>query len=298
MMNGVNEIISRIKALPPLSPHTVRIMDLASRPDYRIRDLADLIMLDVTLSALCLRAANSARFGLRRPVDTIEQAVAYLGSREVLRLAIQEGMPSLTDTPLTGYRGEDGEYWAHSLRTAIASAAVARLLFPGESPGAVYAAGLLHDMGKAVLSEFLSRRSPQVSEGLSRGAADFLDLERELLAIDHAGAGALAAERWGLPAPLTAAVRWHHEPAGSPGPYRNLCCAVHIGDLLAMLGGCGTGCDTLAYRVDPSAHTLLGPHAEHLPRLMLDIETEFSAAHRRLGALRGASDNENHPDRR
>lgn len=298
MMNGIEEIVARIETLPPVSPHTIQIVQMATRADYRIRDLAELIMTDMTLSAACLRAVNGARFGLRRPVDTIEQAVAYLGSREVLGIAIREGMPESMDAPLDGYRDEGGAYWAHSLRTAVASAAVARLLFPGEIPGSVYAAGLFHDMGKAVISLFLAHRPESVRERLANGSTDFLDLERSLLSIDHAGAGALLAARWQLPEFIVTAVRHHHDPGNAPEQYRKLCFAVHLGDILAMLGGYGTGCDTLSYGVDAGARALLKPQADHLPRLMLDIETEYTAARERLGALTGANNGEKDSDRR
>lgn len=291
MKTELKQIVNRIDTLPPVSPHTIRIMRLASDPDYRIQDLAELVTLDLTLSAACLRMVNSASFGLRRPITTIAQAVAYLGSREVLSLAVTGGFQGVLDAPLAGYGAESGDLWAHSLRTAIASARVAELIFPREQADVIYTAGLLHDIGKAVLSEFLSVRVEAVREGiLDEHPADFTSLERNLLNLDHTEAGEMLADRWKLPESIREVIRYHHTPGIAPQPVRNLCLAVHLGDILAMLGGTGTGFDTLTYHIDPLAAEVLKHHDDRMAKLMLDIDSEFTRAQEKMRAISGEKD--------
>jgi putative nucleotidyltransferase with HDIG domain len=291
MKKELVHIMKCIETLPPVSPHTLRIMQLAANPRFNIRDLTALVTLDLTLAATCLKLVNSACFGLRNPVVSIEKAVVYLGSRGILDLAASGGLSGVMGAPLEGYCGETGDLWAHSLRTAIASVHASALLLPGEPADAVYTAGLLHDIGKAVLSGFLSEHSGTLREYMvGNQSSDFATLEKTLLSLDHAEAGALLAEKWKLPESIGAVIRYHHTPGMAPEPYRNLCLAVHIGDILAMLGGCGTGCDTLSYRLDPLAEEILTLHGNRLEKMMLDIDGEFTRAQERMRTASGEKD--------
>jgi hypothetical protein len=65
-----------------------------------------------------------------------------------------------------------------------------------------------------------------------------------------------------------------------------------------MLGGHGTGCDTLAYRIDPAAQDYFKKIGNALPRLMLEIETEYTSARERLREITGDDDGETDSDRR
>ncbi len=284
----LKRILERIETLPPISPHTLRIMQFAADPRFRIRDLADLVAQDVNLAATCLKLVNSACFGLRAPVSSIEKAVVYLGSRGILDLAASGGLSGVMSAPLEGYSGEPGDLWGHSLRTAIASVLAAGVVFPNEPAEAVYTAGLVHDIGKAVLSIFLSEHTGALRENL-RGdsTCDFAALEKSLLSVDHTEAGDLLAGKWNLPPGIRSVIRWHHLPSAAPEPHRNLCLIVHIGDILAMMGGFGTGCDTLTYRIDPLAQEVFRSRGDRLAALLLDIDTEFNRAQEKLCAASG-----------
>lgn len=280
-----------IETLPPVSPYTVRITRQASDPKCSARELAMLVSLDMSLSAACLKMVNSTAFGLRKQVSSIEQAVAFLGSREIMNMAISGGLRNVFDRPLKGYFGDSGDLWAHSLRTAVASSLAADALFPGGRLEAAYTAGLLHDIGKVVLSEFLGVCSGEVVTVLEgTREEDFPLIEKRFLRMDHAEAGALLARQWNFPAPIEAVIRNHHTPGEAPEAYRALCLAVHIGDILSMLGGYGTGCDTLAYRIDPLAENVFRRSDGAAVRLMLIIEDEYARSREKLSVLEG----ENH----
>jgi putative nucleotidyltransferase with HDIG domain len=299
MTVAIQDIIERIERIPLISSHTMQILNLVGKTDFRIQELADLVALDFSLSSACLKAVNAAKFGLRRQVDTIEQAVSYLGSRQIVSMTLNGDMGDVLHAPLPGYYSESEELWDHSLYTAIASTAVSRLMFPGKSEGPVYAAGLLHDIGKAVLSEYLSGVKAEMREQLEqKQEKDFETMEREMLAHDHSEVGELLVKHWNLPPVFHTAVRWHHHPGEAKEKDRNICMAVHIGDLLAMLAGHGTGCDTLAYRIDTTAQEYFKNYGNALPRLMLEIETEYTSARDRLRELIGESNGETNSDRR
>src|SRR6185369_3751966 len=63
--------------------------------------------------------------------------------------------------------------------------------------------------------------------------------EREWYGFDHAEAGAILAEDWGLALELCDAIRWHHEPKEA-GAASELAKILNAADALAYKIGCGT----------------------------------------------------------
>src|SRR5436190_3160883 len=115
---------------------------------------------------------------------------------------------------------------------AVAAAAAEQVGAHGDGP---HLGGLLHDMGKLVLpiaygAEICDRLAATVPDGAERVVR-----EREMFGIDHALAGALVAERWGVASDVVAAIAWHHGgPTGVGSPTPQLAC-VQIGNQIAHM---------------------------------------------------------------
>jgi len=276
MKSILQEITDEVRNMPPVSQNTIRILGIVASNDYNVREIAELIGTDVSLSTRCLRMVNSAVFGLRSPVTTVERAVVLLGNKELLGMAVHSGFDGVYSAPLEGYSGESGMLWEHSLRTAVASRTVAETAGWREVADTAYTAGLLHDMGKVIITHYLAGQPGDFLERYGVGEeTDFVAVETRILETDHAEVGSMMAERWGLPDPLKAAVRFHHVPGRAPEKFRRLCILVHVGDILAMLEGFGTGCDTLAYRMDPEVEKHLDLKGSDLERMLVEIDSEF-----------------------
>lgn len=101
-------------------------------------------------------------------------------------------------------------FWEHAARVAAGASLVAR--YRGLPPGDAFSAGLLHDLGRALLF----RHDPQQYQELETlHGVDTLAMcaaEREAFGLDHAEAAAMVLEQWRLPHALVDAVRLHHHP--------------------------------------------------------------------------------------
>ncbi|MCP4727440.1 MAG: HDOD domain-containing protein [bacterium] len=273
------EIGEKVREISPISPHTMKILELISDPEYSVTELKKILELDVSLTARCLKLVNSAAFGLRTDISTMDKAVNYIGSKQLMDMIISSDFDNVYNPPLIGYKAEDGDLWAHSLRTAIGAKLFADLTDNYSLSNQAYTAGLLHDIGKIIIDQFLHVSPALLQKRFEIGKeTDFLEIETELLRTDHAEVGQMMALKWGLPEVLQIVIRYHHNPHEAPPQYRKLCVLVHLGDLFAALGGFSTGVDSLAYRLNPLAKKYLKFSHKVLEKLICDIDAEYNRA--------------------
>lgn len=96
------------------------------------------------------------------------------------------------------------------------------------------------------MSIFL-RRFDEIKDRVFGAGKSFLEAEKEVLGIDHAELGALAAEKWGFDSRMAEIIRHHHDPLNSGDPSLALP-IVYMADSICMMIGQGVGADGLAYR--------------------------------------------------
>ena len=147
--------------------------------------------------------------------STIPQALAIVGRARLRHVAMEAATYGLLErNPAVG-PGLRAELHSHAVSVAGLAAALARR--SGHDHDAAHLAGLLHDIGKVVLPMVF--REARIATALDGAACGVRRAERERnrLGIDHAAAGAALAEAWGLPEPIVAAVRHHHDTAGVGG---------------------------------------------------------------------------------
>lgn len=272
------QMIEQVTDLPALPQAGLKLMRLMEDPDGNAHDVVKVVETDVALSAKLLRICNSAAFGVRQRVNSIEQAVFVRGFAEVQRLAVALSFGGFMSKPLGGYDIDGGDFWMHSLLVALKSESLAgsTAQFKNDS-SAAYTAGLLHDIGKLLLSHALNQqlgdaiRERIVSQGFSQTEA-----EKDVLGMDHADVGASLLEKWQLPACLVEAVRHHHRPNSTPEP--TLSVFVHIADCMAhqfQAAQSGTEC---AIRADEAATASIGMDTEAYANALAAVNVQAEVA--------------------
>ncbi len=280
MLDAIRNVIDNT---PLLSPSAARLLQVNADPESGVDDIIAIVRHDAALTARVLRVVNSAAFGLVHPVDTVARAVSYLGGWMVVSIAIGDSAGRLFQRPLDGYEGERGSLWRHDLFCAFAAREVALFARQPLSPETAFTAGLLHDIGKAVVSDFLKgTATPALTEIGEGRAADYLAAERQILGVDHAEIGCELARAWGLPEPLQKTILHHHQPQAAEEAIRPLVFAVHLGDMIAMMGGYGTGSDSLQYQLAPEYAEFFQLSPESLEQTLLAAQRLFTKAEKAL----------------
>ncbi len=250
----LDNLIRQVQDLPSLPIAVTRVMQLTNDPKAGLSDVAHALASDQGLAARVLKLANSAYYGSSRRIGTVSEAVVILGMRTTRNLTLATSCQDMLEREVQGYFLPRGALWRHSLACAAATQNLARRAhFRGTEEA--FVAGLLHDIGKVVMSAYLKAEFAQVLTRVAKSRLTFSDAEREVLGFDDAEVGARLLERWNLPASLVTAVRYHHAP--SQAPESPLAALVHIADTICLTLGIGLGVDGMAYTLDPNALAIL-----------------------------------------
>jgi putative nucleotidyltransferase with HDIG domain len=212
MSAGCVEVLSKVKDLQTIPGATTALLQLLNDPTSSTGAITGEVRKDQGLMALVLRTANSSLYGSAGQVRDITEAVIVLGFDTLRQLVLAR----LARTALRRNDPVQRALWRHALATAVAAEACARAV-RGITVAHAFTGGLLHDIGKAVLSEGSPEAYARVWEIQSRDERPSDEIEREHFGTDHAEVGAALLKSWQFPPLYQHAVRFHHAPASATG---------------------------------------------------------------------------------
>lgn len=204
-------ILENLKDLPTFSTVVAQLMMTINQPTSSARDLERLIANDEAIAARILKLANSAFYGLPGKVTSLARAITLLGFNTVRSLVLTIGVIDKFSGSSGGKHFDRGLFWEHSLSVAMAS----RLLCakdPSVSPEEAHISGLLHDIGKIIMDNFMPEQFRQAMDWIRVNGGDALATERKFVGISHDRVGALAAEKWRFPGFIRETIACHHKP--------------------------------------------------------------------------------------
>lgn len=200
-----------IRQLPMVPAIALKLFNLTHDDNTKFDDLARLIETEPSLSAKILQHVNSAAFALPNPVGSIHRAVNLLGFSAVRRTALALIFFNRFNKQGTNRAFDPLFFWQHCLFVASLSRRIA-LALAHPDPERVYTAGLLHDIGKAVLETCGRRSYSDYIATLNSRSHSTLDKERHYFGMTHSEIGYLLCLEWGLPESVAAVVINHHQP--------------------------------------------------------------------------------------
>jgi len=224
-----------LQALAPLPDTAMRLLSLLDDPNVPLREIADIAVRDVGISATMLRMANSAMFGLRGRVGSISDAIRVIGTAQARLLVLASGVSQTAQKELPLYALAAGSFLRHSELVGNVTMYVAREMGYANI-GSAYSAGLLHDIGKIVINGVAQQDAiythTTLEAVMGRHGCALPEAERIVRGSTHAEVGRQLAELWSLPRELTEALTLHHE-ALMPGAENMLACCVAIANAAA-----------------------------------------------------------------
>ncbi len=199
--------------------------------------IAEIIRRDPSLTARLLRMVNSVYFGLSAKVNNIEEAVFYLGLRQIRELSMAtpviEDLEKINRSTL---RLPWRDLWKHSIGSAIMTREILATTQLHIDDDTDYIVGLLHNVGKVILASTFPEEFARIVGGSYSGTAAVCARERELIGWDHARAGGYYLTRHQLAPEITDAVMHHNDPA-SAVENAHFAAAVQIADQVVRSAG-------------------------------------------------------------
>ncbi len=197
------------KGLPTLPNYLLDLNALLSSPSVDLKKVGKVIRTDPSLTAQVLRLCNSALFGLRHRVISIEQAAVLLGTERLRTLVLTCSLMQFAGkhVPMNSLL----RFWQHSFLAALLSERIARQVDYPEKEQA-YLGGLMHDIGQLPLWMLIMEEQVRQRELPPENWPDNLLLEREYFGTDHGKVGRWMAVAWNFMPSFMDVFEHHHNP--------------------------------------------------------------------------------------
>jgi HD-like signal output (HDOD) protein len=218
----LRRIVGEMETVPSLPSVFIELNAEMQSAESSANSVSAIIERDAGMSAKLLQLVNSAFFGLGHPISRVAEAINYLGFNLVKNLALSVGIFQKFSGSAEGFKPEVLQQ--HALLTGI----LASRMVPRELNDLTFMSAVLHDLGQLVVA---SRIPGQFSKALrvakEKRVPQYL-AEREVLGADHAIVAAYIIGIWGLPAPISEAVAYHHDPPHGLDPKLGVLEALYI----------------------------------------------------------------------
>ncbi len=202
--------ISKMVTDMPAFPRSVQeVLALTNDINCAPRDLVRVIEHDPVLRGRMTRLVNSAYFGLSRRIDSVKEAVAYIGLNTLKHLAM-----SVAAVGALPKKNKAGLQMDEFLRDSLAVGAAARWLTPRLGLGTrdgddLFLAGLVHKIGQVVLALHMPKVFRAIRQRSQERGIPEHQLELQVLGTTHFELGALVALKWNLQEHIVDTVRHH-----------------------------------------------------------------------------------------
>ncbi|RME01114.1 MAG: HDOD domain-containing protein, partial [Calditrichaeota bacterium] len=187
----VQKIITKIKQLPTLPQVITRLIQIIDRPDSSASEVSKIISTDQSLMTKVLKLVNSPFYGMPKRITTLSQATVILGFNAIKNLALTAAI-----FDQFGGKGEGihqngfsrEKFWEHSIAVAVASKIISEHIgYP--QPEEAFMAGLIHDIGKVVLDQFLHDEFVEALKYSADNQVSISDAEIKIIGSNHAQIG-------------------------------------------------------------------------------------------------------------
>jgi putative nucleotidyltransferase with HDIG domain len=233
--------LSGCAGLPSLSTIDSALRELlGADQSHNTAQIAEVISRDPSLTARLLRLVKAVHYGAARPPSNINEAVLFLGVRQIRQLAMVTQIIEDFQKMADGNRFPWPQFWRHCIATALMTREITELL-QSQDGEIDYVAGLIHDVGKIAMASAFPDHFEEIHQRGAEESENLMSLERQILGVDHAELGAMYLRRQRLADVYVEIVQFHHAPHLARY-HPTLTAAVQVSDMLvrhAKIGDSG-----------------------------------------------------------
>ncbi|GAB6182591.1 HDOD domain-containing protein [Thermodesulfovibrio hydrogeniphilus] len=238
MQQKIEEIINRTLDIASHYKIVGKVVKVLENEFATMDELQDILSRDKGFTARFLRIANSPYYGMSRKIKTVKEAIILLGVNTAKSLILSTSLIYL----FKKMDSFEQKLWQHGLAVGISASLLANiteLATPEES----LSCGILHDIGKVLLNNAMPDVYPKIYEKYHDTKKSSIELENEILGINHVEVGVAIAEKWNFPELIKDTIKYHHyvkcASNGNDSESKNICKLIRVSDQICNELGYG-----------------------------------------------------------
>ncbi|RLB93223.1 MAG: HDOD domain-containing protein [Deltaproteobacteria bacterium] len=259
--------VESISSLPTTPDVLKQILVMIEKPSISLGEISNFISNDPALATRILKMVNSVIYGFPGRISSVSHATVLLGLNVIKGLLIGTSVFELMQKSMLGL-------WEHSINCAITAKLIARRKGL-KDPDDVYAAGLLHDIGKVILILQFPEEYEKVMNEINMEDITISEAEKNHFAETHAGVGSWLAEKWRFPLNLVESIKYHHKPHLSKNAPLETA-IVHLSDILVRAMGLGFAGDPFVPALNPTVFEYLDLNENDIKEILGEVEDSKS----------------------
>jgi HD-like signal output (HDOD) protein len=227
----VDTFLDRVKDLPVMPEVAAKVMNLKEGgKEISFKELEAIIKVDPALMSRVLKIANSALYARQREITSLQMAITLLGFNNIRNLILLLTASSIF--PRMRKSTFHAGFWRHSILTAFIARGIDVRCQKGSGAEETFIAGLLHDIGQAVLYNSSPEQYEQALETAKLGSTTLETIEDQIFGATHRQIGGALLKRWNFPE-MYADVAEEHESQNIGSPHKSVIIMVTVAGLFA-----------------------------------------------------------------
>jgi len=216
-MPRATDIVQKIKVMKTLPNIAVRLTRMISDDSSSLQEFEEVIRLDPTLVLRLLKIVNSPYYALASQVESIAEAVAFVGMDNLRNLIVMDIFKHIIKTGPSDSGFSRTNLWRHSAAVGVTSQMISERVFEVKGENA-FLCGLIHDIGLIIEDQVVPDLFMKALQNCEGGEERIIDCEKQEIGCDHTQVGWEIAQDWKLPLEVQKGVRDHHNSVKNTEP--------------------------------------------------------------------------------
>ncbi len=213
----------------PIIPRVVsEVISIPNNSNISSTEIENILKIDPYLTSRLLKIANSSFYSRQREITSIKDSITLIGLKKIKTICLLiAGSEIINNKKDIFYK----EFWKEAINTAFIAKSIANETGKSVIQEDIFTAGILHNIGQAILYNFNNEKYNKVLHKLSQHERKLNDLEMEEFGINNHEVGAGVLQSWEFPQLHIDAVE-NYLNTSSHSQFQNILDIVSISKLL------------------------------------------------------------------
>lgn len=231
------DILSKIKQLPPLPESAMQIEAVYQDPDSSFNDMVKILEKDPLLTADILKAANSPLYGFSREINAISQAVGLFGMGTVRGFALASIVKKSFSLDLSPY-GINNEMFSNLSKTQHGLMTSWCLRKENKLLGVLSPAAFLVEIGKVIIAQqIMADKNEAAFRDALKELQNVEAAERKIVGADTPEVSSTIFAQWKFEEGLVQVIKHCQNPEGADPEYQRAASILHVVRVAVPING-------------------------------------------------------------